>query len=71
MDSEAYEQNKIGNVQAAKAISILEAVAKRTQAKINSLKYFARKVTSHPDPRNRAWQKKRLVKSCIKSAISP
>jgi hypothetical protein len=61
-DSEAYEQNKIGNVQATKIISVLDAVAKRTPTKINSFRYFVKEITAQPDPRNRAWQKKRLEK---------
>jgi hypothetical protein len=59
-DSEAYEQNKIGNIPAAKIISVLEAVTRRTPTRINSFKYFLKEITAQPDPRNRAWQKKRL-----------
>jgi hypothetical protein len=61
-DSEAYHQNAIGNVPIAKTISALEAVAQRTPAKINSFKYFVKEIIAQPDPRNRAWQKKRLEK---------
>jgi hypothetical protein len=61
-DSEAYEQNKIGNVPAAKIISVLDAVIRRTPTKINSFRYFVKEITAQPDPRNRAWQKKRLEK---------
>jgi len=61
-DSEAYEQNSIGNVPATKIISVIEAVARRTPTKINSFKYFVKEITAQPDPRNRAWQKKRLEK---------
>ena len=32
-DSEAYEQNKIGNVPATKILSVLEAVVPRTPTK--------------------------------------
>lgn len=61
-DSEAYEQNKIGNVPLAKIISVLEAVVRRTPTKINSFRYFVKEIAAQPDPRNRAWQKKRLEK---------
>ena len=59
-DSEAYEQNKIVDVPAAKTVSVLDAVVRRTPTKINSFKYFVKEITAQPDPRNRAWQKKRL-----------
>jgi len=61
-DSEAYEQNKIVDVPAAKTVSILEAVVRRTPTKINSFKYFVKEITAQPDKRNRVWQKKRLEK---------
>jgi hypothetical protein len=61
-DSKAYKQNNIANVPAAKIVSVLEAVARRTPTKINSFKYFVREIVTPPDPRNRAWQKKRLEK---------
>ncbi len=61
-DSEAYEQNGIENVPTAKIISVLDAVTRRTPTKINSFKYFVKEITAQPDPRNRAWQKKRLEK---------
>jgi hypothetical protein len=61
-DSEAYEQSKAANVPAAKIISVIEAVSGRTSTKINSFKYFVKEITMQPDPRNRAWQKKRLEK---------
>jgi hypothetical protein len=59
-DSEAYEQNSIANVPPDKVISIVETVVRRTPTKINSFKYFVKEITAQPDPRNRAWQKKRL-----------
>jgi hypothetical protein len=59
-DSEAYEINRIGDVPAAKIVSVIEAVVRRTPTKINSFKYFVKEITAQPDPRNRAWQKKRL-----------
>ena len=61
-DSEAYEQNRIGDIPAAQIISVLDAVVRRTPTKINSFKYFVREIATPPDPRNRAWQKKRLEK---------
>jgi hypothetical protein len=59
-DSEAYEQNRIGGVPATQIVSVLDAVVRRTPTKINSFKYFVREIVTLPDPRNRAWQKKRL-----------
>ena len=47
---------------ADKIVSVLEAVARRTPTKINSFKYFVKEIIAPPDPRNRAWQKKRLEK---------
>jgi hypothetical protein len=61
-DSDAYKQNNIANVPAAKIVSVLETVVRRTPTKINSFKYFVREIVTRPDPRNRAWQKKRLEK---------
>jgi|WetSurMetagenome_2_1015567.scaffolds.fasta_scaffold65900_2 hypothetical protein len=61
-DSETYEQSSIGNVPAAKIVSVLETVARRTPTKINSFKYFVKEITTQPDPRNRTWQKKRFEK---------
>jgi hypothetical protein len=61
-DSEAYQQNKIGDLPATKIISVLDAVVRRTPTKINSFKYFVKEIIAQPDPRNRAWQKKRLEK---------
>jgi hypothetical protein len=39
---------------------VIQTVALRTPTKINSFKYFVKEITAQPDPRNRAWQKKRL-----------
>jgi hypothetical protein len=61
-DSEAYKQNNIGSVSANKIASVIETVVRRTPTKINSFKYFIKEITAQPDPRNRAWQKKRLEK---------
>jgi len=65
-DSEAYEQNSIANVPPEKIISIVETVVRRTPTKINSFRYFVKEITAQPDPRNRAWQKKRLEKIVYK-----
>jgi len=61
-DSDAYEENDLGRVPAAKMISVLQAVTRRTPTKINSLKYFVKEILALPDRRNRAWQKKQLEK---------
>jgi hypothetical protein len=61
-DSEAYCQNAIENLPVQKIISAIETVTQRTPAKINSFKYFIKEIIAVPDPRNRAWQKKRLEK---------
>jgi hypothetical protein len=61
-DSETYQQNNIRNVPATKIVSVIEAVARRTPTKINSFRYFIKEITAQRDPRNRAWQKKRLEK---------
>jgi len=45
-----------------------EAVARRTPTLINIFKYFVREMVAPPDPRNRAWHKKRLRK--IVSTVS-
>ena len=61
-DSEAYYENGIEKLPVEKAISALEAVARRTPAKINSFNYFVRELVSLRKPSNRAWQKKQLEK---------
>jgi hypothetical protein len=61
-DLEAYHENHLENVPLEKISSILETVARRTPAKINSFKYFIKEIVALPDPRNRAWQKKQLEK---------
>ncbi len=61
-DSEAYQQNCLQSIPAERIISVLEAVARRTPARINSLAYFVKEITACPDPRSRAWQKKQLGK---------
>jgi len=59
-DAEAYADNGLQRIPAEKIISVLEAVAQRTSAKVNSLAYFVREILALQMPRNRAWQKKRL-----------
>src|SRR5439155_15300337 len=61
-DSEAYNENGLKKVPAEKIISALEAVARRTPAKINSFNYFVKEILTPRDPRNRVWQKKQLEK---------
>src|SRR5207247_6136321 len=61
-DSEAYNENGIHKLPAAKIVSAMEAVAGRTSAKIRSFNYFVKEIVSLQEPRNRAWQKKRLEK---------
>jgi hypothetical protein len=61
-DSEAYAANGLKKVPADKIISALEAVARRTPARINSFRYFVKEIAVIPDPRNRAWRKKQLEK---------
>src|SRR5439155_1838904 len=61
-DSEAYKENGLEKIPAEKIISALEAVARRTPAKINSFKYFVQEIITLRDPRNRVWQKKQLEK---------
>src|SRR5437667_3789055 len=62
-DSEAYNENGIQKLPAAKIVPAMEAVAGRTSAKIRSFNYFVKEIVHLPDPRNRAaWQKKQLEK---------
>src|SRR4030095_9406403 len=61
-DSEAYNENGIKKVPVLKIISAIEAVTQRTPAKINSFNYFVKEIVAIPEPRNRAWRKKRLEK---------
>ena len=60
MDTEAYLANRLNEIPASKIMSVLETVPGRTPTKINSFNYFVREITSVPDPRNRAWRKKKL-----------
>jgi hypothetical protein len=61
-DSVAYDENGIRNVPVEKILSTLQAVIRRTPAKINSFNYFVKEIVSVPDARNRARQKKQLEK---------
>ena len=61
-DSEAYEENGLRRIPTEKIIPVLEAVAKRTPGRVNSLAYFVREIHALMAPRNRAWQKKQLEK---------
>jgi hypothetical protein len=44
-DSESYEQNAIGKIPVEKVVSVMENVARRTAAKINSFRYFVKLAT--------------------------
>lgn len=59
-DTEAYQASRVYEIPVSKIISVLETVPGRTPAKINSFNYFVKEITSEPDPRNRAWRKKKL-----------
>src|SRR5688572_26139385 len=61
-DSAAYDENGIRNVPIEKILSTLQAVVRRTPAKINSFKYFVKEIVAVPDMRSRTWQKKQLEK---------
>ncbi len=59
-DFEAYVVNGLQKIPVEKIISVLEAVAQRTPARVNSLAYFVREILSLQMPHNRARQKKLL-----------
>ncbi len=59
-DTEAYQANRLYEIPVSKIVSILETVPGRTPTKINSFNYFVKEITAVPDPRNRAWRKKKL-----------
>jgi hypothetical protein len=59
-DSEAYEETGLRRIPAEKIIPVLNAVARRTPSKVNSLAYFVKEIHALMAPRNRAWQKKQL-----------
>ena len=59
-DSSTYADNGLEKVPIEKIVSVLNAVSRRTPAKINSFRYFLKEIVAVPDPSNRAWQKKQL-----------
>jgi hypothetical protein len=59
-DSESYAEYALEKIPLERVISVMEAVAGRTPAKINSFKYFIKEILAGPDRYNRAWQKKQL-----------
>jgi hypothetical protein len=61
-DSQTYRENCIEKAPADKIITVLQAVVRRTPAKINSFKYFVKEILAISNTRHRAWQKKRLEK---------
>jgi hypothetical protein len=61
-DSQAYKEHAIERVPAERIIPVLEAVVRRTPAKINSFKYFVKEILAISHTRHRAWQKKHLEK---------
>ena len=61
-DSGAYEENGLGKFPVEKITAVLDAVARRTLANINSFRYFVKEIVALPNLRNRAWQKKQLEK---------
>lgn len=61
-DSAIYAEHELDQVPVERIISVLDAVTRRTPFKINSLKYFIKEILATPDPRNRAWQKRKLTK---------
>lgn len=61
-DTKAYAENGLQGILAEKIISVLETVAQRTPAKVNSLAYFVKEILALQTPRSSAWQKKQLEK---------
>jgi hypothetical protein len=61
-DSQTYKENCIEKVPADRIIPVLEAVVRRTPAKINSFKYFVKEILAISHTHHRAWQKRRLEK---------
>jgi hypothetical protein len=59
-DTEAYQTNGLKAIPTSKIVSTLETLSQRTPARINSFNYFVKEIMATPDPRNRAWRKKRL-----------
>ena len=61
-DTEAYQANDLKAIPTSKIVSVLETLSQRTPARINSFNYFVKEIMATPDPRNRAWRKKKLEK---------
>jgi len=61
-DRESYVRNAVERVPADRVVSVIETVARRTPAKINSFRYFVKEILAVPDPSKRAWKKKQLEK---------
>jgi hypothetical protein len=59
-DTEAYQANGLKSIPTTKIVSVLETLSQRTPARINSFNYFVKEIMATPDPRNRAWRKKKL-----------
>ena len=67
-DAAAFEENGLDRIAVDKIISVLETVARRTPAKVNSFKYFIKEILAIPDQRSRTWHKKQFEKivHCIR-----
>jgi hypothetical protein len=61
-DSSAYGENGLEKVPVEKIVSALDAVTRRTPAKINSFRYFVKEIVAVRDRRNHSWRKKQLEK---------
>jgi hypothetical protein len=61
-DLSTYRENRIAPIPTPKIISVIETVAHRTPAKINSFNYFVKEILALPDPRSRTWPKRCLEK---------
>jgi len=59
-DTAAFEENGLGRIAVDKIISVLETVAQRTPAKVNSFKYFVKEILAVPDQRSQSWHKKQF-----------
>ena len=59
-DTDAYQVNGLKAIPTSKIVSVMETLSQRTPARINSFNYFVKEIMAIPDPRNRAWRKKKL-----------
>ncbi len=59
-DTQAYEEHALRKLSIERIVSVLEAVSRRTPARINSLRYFLKEILSLEASSNRAWQKKQF-----------